>query len=338
MSFLTTAARCAVLLLVAGTWAILPAQEAAASKFKDLKAQKESGLISKAVGKKLNYFESKYFTWCTSKSEGVLKKVIKHADKAYQVFAKDAKITGTRRLWGDQKAMICIFANKSDFKRYVRWYSETYAVWSKQEFVKSHSNNDWFTEIQCRRVIACHLKPHDVDFIGQVVPNQIGFLAANRLHFHQNFCPPWFEESTAAWIEAKATGRLLCFTTRSNYGDSPFKVTDKPTEVFKKFMSGTKRGLKNGRFKNLKGLMKPRLGDLSYRDVQKGYAIIDWMRSQPGKYSKFVRSMKRYWPSEINTAFHKSQVTAQAKAFKAVFNMSLVEVDRAVKAHASKLK
>ena len=38
--------------------------------------------------------------------------------------------------------MICLFANKSDYKRYIEWYAKTYPVWDKKQFENNHKEDD----------------------------------------------------------------------------------------------------------------------------------------------------------------------------------------------------
>ncbi|MEZ6194422.1 MAG: hypothetical protein R3F20_01660 [Planctomycetota bacterium] len=319
----------ALLALVAG---LAPAQDK-----KDEKAEKEVEKIAEALGVKMHFFESKYFTFCSCKPAATMAKLSKTADEAFENFNVDTKVQGWKHLWQDQKTMIVVLPSKGAFKQYIKWYADTYPVWNKEQFVKNHEKSDFCHEIQQRRMIACHLKPHDLDYLIQVVAHQTGFLCANRLHFKANFVPPWLEEFTGAWIEAKTTDQMVCSTTRDSYGATPFKIDDGPKKVFKKFLELSKDSFAKGNAKTVAGIMRPRLHELKLVDLYTGYVLIDWMRSQPGKYSAWVRAVRRNWPSAIESTFSKAQQEAQEKAFKEVYNVTLPELDKALKEHAKKL-
>jgi hypothetical protein len=304
----------------------------------DKKAKAEVEAMSKALGTKMNFFESKYYVYASCKPEGAVRKLATTADKAFEVFNRDTKIKGWRHLWQDRKAMIVLLPNKAAYRRWVKWFAENNPVWDKEQFVKQHSKSKCFMhEIGSRQVIAMFFKPHDIDYLTQVAAHQTGFVGANRLEFRPNFIPPWLEEFTGAWVEAEATGNMMCSTTRDSYGATPFKADDGPRKAFKKFKKLAKAKFKQNNAKTVKGIMKPRLYELKLNDLYTGYVLIDWMRSQPGKYTKFVKAVRKHWPGAISSEFNKEKQAAQEKAFMEVFNMKLEQVDAALKKHANKI-
>ena len=302
----------------------------------DAKAKAEAGEISKAVGKKMHYHETKHFTWCTSVAPAQAKTISSAAEKAYKIFAKHIGTDNWRPLWGAQKAMGVVCANKRDFRRYVKWYANKYPVWNKEAFIKGRQDIDWFPEPGARPVFVTHLKPHDLKFVTAISTHLVGHMIVDRWRFHRNFTPAWLRESAAAYFEGQVIGKIVCGCYDDAYGLGTADKDRRNGIPVAKFRGRSKKQILKKRLKNMKGLAQvSTLKQVTFDDLLKGYAVVHWMMSQKGMFSKYLRAMKKHWPSAIIHEHTADKSKAQEKAFQEVFKLNFGGIDAAVSEYVS---
>lgn len=334
LSLLWTAT--AALVLSVGLAAMLSSAGAHAP-LEDEKAKKEVADIGKSLGKRLHFSETANFTWASSVPAGRLRSVQNAAEKAYKIFAEDSGVVTWREMFGAQKALGVVGPNRRAFKKYTKWYAENQPVWSKEQYVSLHEESHWYATSSPRVTFSSHFKPHDQKFLENINAHLVGHLCAERYAFHNNFTPAWFMESLAVYLETKVTGKAQCGCYQDFYGVGAGDEDRQLGLPRSKMHARIKKAVKKRRLKNMKGLIKLQsLSQLEYDDVLKGYAVVSWMMSQKGKTAKFLKAMKKYWPSEINLEFTSDKQKATEKAFKEAFDLTLDGVDSAVDQHVKK--
>ncbi len=317
--------------------AVLPGWAAATSQPQDAKAKDEVKTMSKKIGKKLRFVETKNFTWASSMSTGKTKLVSSGAEKAYKIFTDHAGVDDWMKMWGGQKCMGVLVPTKRDYKRFNKWFAENYKVWSKKQWPINKDLADYYCESGSRRLMTTYVKPNSDAHVRAIITHLTGHMMVLRYNFHNNFVPPWLEEGMAIYMEAQVNKRHACKCFNDPYGSVAVNPNDPvagyPTAKWK---VAIKKASKKGKLKSVKALMRVRLSELELADAQKAYATVSWMMSQDKKCAEFIAAMKRAWPRKIAMEYEMGHGEAQAKAFKEVFSMTLVEVDKAVAKHIAK--
>lgn len=308
-----------------------------AETFRDDRDREEVAKISKTLGKKMNFFETDNFTWCTSLSKGKMTKIMSEAEACYKIFARDAGYKSWKKFWaGGRKCMGVILANKRDYKRYVKWYANTYPVWSKDGFIRNHSGSNWFTEPAQRNVMVTHLKPNDEVFVAAVMCHLTGHHCVDRHKFNNNFTPGWLRESMGLYFQGKVHGRLQCASYDDPYGLGEGDEARAKGLKQAEFKTRVKKSLSRHRLKNTKNVFElATMRELTFHDTQKGHLIVSWMLRKKGNLSNFIGAMKSGWPAEIKMENSDGKVKAQAKALKKVFDLTPEDADKALKKFAS---
>lgn len=139
---------------------VLPGLSAALSSPQDAKAKVEVKSMSKKLGKKLRFVETKNFTWASSMSAGKTKIVSAGAEKAYKIFADHAGINEWAKMWGNQKCMAILVPAKRDYIRFNKWFAENYKVWSKKQWPINKDLADYYCESAARRIMTTYVKPN----------------------------------------------------------------------------------------------------------------------------------------------------------------------------------
>ncbi len=298
----------------------------------DTRAAAEVKEIAKAVGKPMHFSETKHFTFCTSVPAAKAKVFSRAAEKAFALWTKHVGTDNWRSLWGPRKCMVVILADKKGYRKYLRWYSKKYPVWDAKQFIRTHNSSNWFPEPGTRNVIVTHLKPHKEAFVVSIVVHLVGHMIVDRYNFNNNFTPGWLRESTGMWFETQSLGTIQCSCYQSAYAAlKPDDDRRKPMSK-SKLRGRVKAAVLKGKAPPMSGLIKrSALSELTFADTLKGYAVVDWMMSQPKKYAAFMRKMKRAWPADIVPQNLPGKEKAQIRAFQQVFGLSLPELDKTVK-------
>ncbi|HGY90264.1 MAG TPA: hypothetical protein ENK43_03725 [Planctomycetes bacterium] len=320
------------ILVVLALTAIVSLLSGGALAQQDTRAAAEVKEISKAVGKPMHFSETKHFTFCTSVPAAKAKIFSKAAEKAFDLWTKHVGTDNWRSLWASRKCMVVILRDKKAYRKFLRWYSKKYPVWDAKEFVRIHNNSNWFPEPGTRNVIVTHLKPHKEGFVVSIVVHLVGHMIVDRYRFNNNFTPGWLRESTGMWFETQTLGTIQCSCYQSAYAAlKPDDDRRKPMSR-SKLRARVKTAVLKGKAPPMAGLIKRSvLSELTFADTLKGYAVVDWMMSQPKKYASFLRKMKRAWPSDVVPQNLPAKEKAQVRAFKEVFGLSLPELDKTVK-------
>ncbi|MCA9321078.1 MAG: hypothetical protein KDB53_10100 [Planctomycetes bacterium] len=305
----------------------------------DERAKAEVQDIAKSIGAAMNFTESPHFTFCTSMSSAQVGPILGAAEKAYGLWAKHVGSDNWRSLWAEQKAMVVICPSKREYQRYLKWYADKYPVWSAEEFVKGHSQAQWFPEPATRNVLGTHHKPHSEDFLKQIVVHLVGHMIIDRYAFNNNFTPAWLREGMGMWMEAQVLDGASCACYQGAYGLRG-KDADRGKQGLPraKLHTRVKNAITKHEGKNTKGItVLAALDQLSFDDMLTSYALIDWMMSQPKGLANFLRAMKQGWPAEVVPGHLPAKTAAQEKAFKKVFDMTFEQVDEALQEHVKTL-
>ncbi len=304
---------------------------------RDERDKKEAKEIGEALGKKLNFFETENFTWCSSLSKGKMVKIMNEAERCYKIFARDAGYSSHKKLWKDgRKCMGVILANKRDYRRYVKWYSKKYPVWNKEQFVKNHAPGSHLNESAQRNVMVTHLKPHKPEHVAAVMCHLVGHLCVDRHAYNNNFTPGWLRESLGIYFQGKVHGRLVVGSFDDPYGLGTSEDEDKSKGLkLSAFKVIVKKSINKHRLKHTKNMFElATLRELTFFDTQKGHLLISWMLKDKGKFSRFIKECKATWPGVIQMENSTAKVKSQVKALKKVFGVSPEEADKALKAFA----
>lgn len=307
--------------------------------FQDDKDKKEAAAISKALGKKMNFFESANFTWCTSLPKGKMTKIMGEAERCYKMFATDAGYKSWNKFWSEgRKCMGVILANKRDYRKYVKWYANNYPVWSKDGFIKNHSSSNWFTEPSSRNVMVTHLKPNDAVFVAAVMCHLVGHHCIDRHKFNNNFTPGWLRESMGLYFQGEVHGRLQCASYDDPYGLGEGDEARQKGLKKAEFKTRVKKSMSKNRLRNTKNIFQlATMKELTFLDTQKGHLMVSWMmkKQKKGSLSKFIQTMKSNWPATIVMENTKGKEKAQEKALKVVFDLTPPEADKVFKKFAA---
>jgi len=184
----------------------------------DEKARAETKEVAKSIGKKMNFLETPNFTWCSSLPASRTKYVASAAESAFGIFAKNSGVATWRQLWGDRKCMGVVVPSKRDVKKYNRWYAKKYPVWDVEQFIRLHDKSSYWFESASRRVLVLPVKPNTDEFIAAEAAHLTGHLLTNRFAFHNNFVPPWLEESVAVYLESRVMKKVMCRCFSEAYG------------------------------------------------------------------------------------------------------------------------
>ncbi|MFT7619809.1 MAG: hypothetical protein ACI97A_003466 [Planctomycetota bacterium] len=309
------------------------------ASFTDDRDKKEVSAIAKALGKKMNFFESPNFTWCTSLPKGKMTKIMSEAERCYNMFAVDAGYKSWKKFWSNgRKCMGVILANKRDYRKYVKWFANNNPVWSVDGFIKNHSGSNWFTEPsdQSRNVMVTHLKPNDAIFVAAVMCHLVGHHCVDRHKFNNNFTPGWLRESMGLYFQGEVHGRLQCASYDDPYGLGEGDEARQKGLKKAEFKTRVKKSMAKNRLRNTKNVFQlSTMKELTFLDTQKGHLMVSWMMKKKGRLSKFIHSMKSNWPATVVMENTKGKEKAQEKALKAVFDLTPPEADKALKKFAS---
>ena len=318
-------------LMVASLLSIWSAS-AVGQKVHDKKAAEESKAISKAIGKSLNYSESKWFTWATAWPASRAKSIAKSVDKACGLFAEHGGLGDNwRSLWGDQKPIGVITPAKSGYRKFNKWYGKKYREAFDPDFAKRLNKQAYWQVAGSRLAAATSSKPWGIKYNTQTMVHLAGHLCVQRHAYHNNFSPPWLEEGMAVYFEMTVLGRTACGCGGESYGGDDEGVDRALSGTPKsKFEARARREMKTGNLPRLHVVYPKRMWELTRKDVYRSYTTVAWMMSQPKKLAEFIAALKREWPPEINFAYDDSHGKAQDKALEKVFGMKRAAVDQAV--------
>lgn len=301
----------------------------------DTKAEEESKEIASHLGKEFHYFETDDFTWCTTIPESRMKPIAEGAENVYKKFAADAGVKSWRELFDGQRAMGILVPSKREYDQFIEWYAQKYPVWDKKKWAESKMSTNYLFTASTRPTVVTHVKPNDDDFLRQIMAHMTGHEVVNRYKYHNNFIPAWIEEGAAIYYEGEVCAKVACRCfSGSFYGTK--EPTD-PTAVkgvpLDKWKGKAKGDIVSSRAKNITALWRLQLGELTAEDAEKCYAVVHWMASQPGKFPEFLAAMKKKWPKEVNSQFSEPKGKAQEEAFKQVYNLTMDQVEDAVRQH-----
>jgi hypothetical protein len=311
----------------------------------DPKCEAEAADIGKLLGKEMFYFESDHFSWCTCLPEPRMRPLMEAAEANYRKFVDDSGIGSTtgakpeaQEFFPDQRPLGVIVQTKREYETYVAWYAEKHVSAARREsFQSAHKSDRFYFTSSTRPTLVTHVKPSDDDFIKSVMAHLATHMMIKRYCYHNNSIPPWFEEGAAAFYEGDTLGRLACRCFSGNYYGAA--VTDAELvrgQPLQKFKQKAKADVLGKRCKNLSAMFKLTLGELTLEDIEKSYAVVAWMVSQPGKLASFLKATKKHWPKEVQNEFTEAQAAAQVAAFKEVFGMTLEQVEAAVRTYVQK--
>ncbi len=298
--------------------------------------KKEAEEIAAMLGKRMKFFETENFTWCTSLPKGKMTKIMNEAERCYKIFAQEAGYSSWKKFWaGGRKCMGVIVPNKRDYRKYIKWYAKKYPVYSKEQFVKNHVRGNWFSEPATRNVMVTHLKPNDEIFVGAIMCHLMGHQCIDRHRFNNNFTPGWLRESMGLYFQGKVHGRMQCGSFDDPYGLGEEDEARQKGLKNLEFKSRVKKSIGKHRLKNTKNIFQlATLKELTFLDTQKGHLIVSWMLKKRGNLAKFIAATKSAWPGDIVMENTKGKVKAQTKALKSVFGVTPEDADKALRAFA----
>lgn len=298
--------------------------------------QEEFDAIARGVRTKFHFEESNNFVWALEMGAGPAKKVIQTGEKAMSIWFEISGTDSWRRVFGDKKCLIVVTKNRSNYRRFAKWYEKTYPMgWTG--FVDVATSGEFFPNPHPRVMIMHHMRPRPIEEVPGVVAHEIGRILMMRHEFHRNFIPPWLEEGFGLYLEARATGRNVCFTFGEAYG-SAAATKDKLTGItWSKWKAQIRGDARKRRDTPLKAMLPKRLSSLGADDAGKAWSVIHYLVTKDKKaFPKFIKLMKRYWPKDRKPEWDEKKRTAQARALEEAYGLTIDQLDDAWRKFAGK--
>lgn len=292
--------------------------------------------IAKEAKIGVKYEESDSFVWASEVPPAVLKPVIQTAEKGMKAWQEISGLEGYRDVFGKDKCLVVITKGKLQAKRFAEWYEKNHTLYW-EGFADVATQGEFFPMPSPRPMIMVHLKPLKNEALAGTVTHELGRLLMMRFAWNNNAIPPWLEEGFGVYLEARVTGKNICFSFGGGYGDAKGG-----SEKFVNITWAKWKGVISGmaakrRFKTMEAILPLRLSTLSVDEVGKAMSIIDFMITKDTKaFCRFVQRMKSHWPREFRPEFDPAHQTAQEKALKESFDWTLDELDKAWEAYVGK--
>ncbi len=300
-------------------------------------AAAETEEIAKFTGARLIFLESANFTFATAVPRSEMRPIIQTAEDAFARFAKAARITGFRDLFGEQRCMVVILGNRTQYRKYAEWYETRY---SREAGFRAVADGARFFPVDTPRpALVMHLKPADAGKLQSVVCHEVGHVAVMRLAFNNNFSPPWLCEGYGAWLESRVLSKNDCYCISGGYESQGGSKEDPLAEIrFEKFRERLQKALRSGNLRRLNAIWRLNLSEMEPGDLLKAWAVIDLMHAQgEGKFADFIRALKARWPREIRYEWVEGKGTAQEEALKEVFGWTVDQLEEELRKHVPRI-
>ena len=309
------------LLMLASGWAC--AQEGKSPAVEEVEA------IAKAIGARVNAYESENFIWALGMGRAPPNAIVKTGEKAFKIWKGLSGVKDWKEMWGRRKALIFVGKSRKQYRAFIKHYAKTHAGPYLWDGFESYYKRLRYCSQPVPRVMgAMHLKPADAKGLRNTAAHVIGHLCIQRFKYHNRPLPPWLEEGFATYLEARTLGYTQCYCFTGGYGDTAAN-TDKLTNLkWNKWKQLIATRARKRADKQIDKILPLRMNQLTAEDIGKSWSIIDFLITRDkGRFISFLRSMKRQWPNVYDGEFSPAKERAQALALKETFDWSWRQLD-----------